>query len=51
VEPGPVDASLGPLVLPEVRAHTGVRAPFAFPDGTTSDLVLSPRGWGDRSRR
>ena len=37
--------------FPEARAHTGVRAPFAFPDGTTSDLVLSPRGWGHRTRR
>ena len=33
-------AGLGPLELPEVIAHTGVRAPFAFPDGTVSDLVL-----------
>ena len=40
-----VSPTLGPLVLPEAVAHTGVRAPFAFPDGTTSDLVLSPRGW------
>jgi len=43
------EASLGPLVLPAAVAHTGVRAPFAFPDGTTSDLVLSPRGWQRRS--
>jgi len=41
--------SLGPIPLPEVVAHTGVRAPFAFPDGTTLDLVLTPDGW--RSRR
>jgi hypothetical protein len=41
--------SLGPLVLPNAVAHTGVRAPFAFPDGTTSDLVLSPRGWSRRA--
>jgi hypothetical protein len=45
----PATATLGPLVLPEVVAHTGVRAPFAFPDGTTLDLVLTPGGW--RSRR
>ena len=40
--------TLGPLVLPDAIAHTGVRAPFAFPDGSVSDLVLSPRGWGQR---
>jgi hypothetical protein len=39
----------GPLALPQVRAHTGVRAPFAFPDGTTSDLVLTPAGWARRA--
>jgi hypothetical protein len=48
VEPGR-SASLGPLLLPEAVAHTGVRAPFAFPDGTASDLVLSPRGWNRRA--
>ena len=37
-----VSAGLGPLVLPAAVAHTGVRAPFAFPDGSTSDLVLTP---------
>jgi hypothetical protein len=42
--------TLGPLVLPDAIAHTGVRAPFAFPDGSVSDLVLSPRGWGQRRR-
>ncbi len=41
----------GPLVLPEVRAHSGVRAPFAFPDGTISDLVLTPAGWARRAGR
>jgi hypothetical protein len=41
-------ATLGPLVLAPAVAHTGVRAPFAFPDGSTSDLVLSPRGWNRR---
>lgn len=51
VPAGAVDVapSLGPLLLPDAVAHTGVRAPFAFPDGTTSDLVLSPRGWSRRS--
>jgi hypothetical protein len=41
----------GPLALPEVRAHAGVRAPFAFPDGSVSDLVLTPEGWARRARR
>jgi hypothetical protein len=40
----------GPLTLPEVAAHTGVRAPFAFPDGNVSDLVLTPLGWAQRGR-
>jgi hypothetical protein len=41
----------GPLALPEVRAHAGVRAPFAFPDGSVSDLVLTPDGWARRTTR
>jgi hypothetical protein len=41
----------GPLALPEVAAHTGVRSPFVFPDGSVSDLVLTPRGWGRRASR
>ena len=46
------DASgFGPLALPEVRAHGGVRAPFAFPDGSISDLVLTPEGWARRAVR
>ena len=43
-------AGFGSLELPEVIAHTGVRAPFAFPDGTVSDLVLTARGWAQRAR-
>lgn len=42
---------LGPVELPEVVAHTGLRAGFAFPDGTLSDWVLSPQGWRRRRRR
>ena len=42
---------LGPLELPEVIAHTGVRAPFAFPDDTVSDLVLTAGGWARRAPR
>ena len=41
----------GPLALREVRAHAGVRAPFAFPDGSVSDLVLTPQGWARRAVR
>ncbi len=41
----------GPLALPQVRAHAGVRAPFAFPDGSVSDLVLTPEGWARRAVR
>jgi hypothetical protein len=40
---------LDPLRLPDAYAHTGRRAPFAFPDGTTVDWVLSPDGF--RARR
>ncbi len=50
--PGPVgepQSLLGPLSLPEVRAHAGVRAPFVFPDGSVSDLVLTPAGWARRA--
>ena len=39
---------LGPVELPEAFAHTGLRAPFAFPDGSVADWVLTPGGWGDR---
>jgi hypothetical protein len=46
-EPG----GFGPVVLPTVVAHTNVRAPFAFPDGSTTDLVLTPDGWRERDPR
>lgn len=39
---------LAESTLPEVRVHTGVRAPFVFPDGNVSDLVLTPTGWAKR---
>ncbi len=44
------DSSIGlaPLTLPEAVAHTGVRAPFVFPDGSVSDWVLGPSGWRRR---
>lgn len=43
------DATLDPIWLSTVVAHTGLRAPFAFPDGAISDWVLSSAGW--RTRR
>lgn len=39
---------LGPLEFSAVVAHAGVRAPFAFPDGAVSDLVLTADGWARR---
>jgi hypothetical protein len=48
VDPG---GSFGPLALPEAIAHTAVRAPFAFPNGSISDLVLTPTGWNQRRRQ
>jgi len=44
-------AGLDPVSLPASVAHTGVRAPFAFPDGGVSDLVLTSGGWCRRSER
>jgi hypothetical protein len=44
------DGNLGPVPLDAVVAHTGLRAPFAFPNGTVSDWVLSPAGWRSRRR-
>jgi glutamate-1-semialdehyde aminotransferase len=32
-----------------VIAHTGLRAPFAFPDGSVADWVLTPQGWRSRT--
>jgi len=40
---------MGPAPVPTASAHTGIRAPFAFPDGTKLDLVLTPTGWRARS--
>jgi len=39
---------LGPVPLPSVLAHTGLRAPFAFPDGSIVDWVLTRDGWRRR---
>jgi hypothetical protein len=42
-------AALAPAPWREVTAHTGIRSPFAFPDGTIDDLVLTPAGWARRA--
>jgi hypothetical protein len=42
---------LSPVEPGGVVAHTGLRAPFAFPDGTLSDWVVTPQGWRSRDRR
>ncbi len=44
------DPDLGPVPLEPVMAHTGLRAAFAFPNGTVSDWVLGPTGWRARHR-
>ena len=44
------DPDLGPVPLEPVIAHTGLRAAFAFPNGTISDWVLGPSGWRARHR-
>jgi hypothetical protein len=43
--------ALDPVELPTVVAHTGLRAPFAFPDGAVADWVVSPSGWARRRAR
>ena len=43
--------ALGPAELAVAFAHTGVRAPFAFPDGTVADWVLTTDGWRAREQR
>lgn len=42
---------LGAVELPSAIAHTVLRAPFAFPDGTVLDPVLTPSGWCNRAAR
>jgi hypothetical protein len=36
---------LAPVRRPPALAHVGLRAPFAFPDGTVTDWVLTRSGW------
>lgn len=43
------EAVLPPVRLDAVVAHTGLRAAFAFPDGSVADWVLTAGGW--RARR
>ncbi len=45
------DEPMGPMPLAAASAHTGLRAPFAFPDTTVLDLVLTPTGWQVRPPR
>lgn len=40
--------AMGPMPVSPASAHTGIRAPFAFPDATVLDLVLTPTGWRTR---
>lgn len=42
---------LDPVDLPTVVAHTGLRAPFTFPDGSVADWVVTPSGWARRRVR
>jgi hypothetical protein len=44
-------APMGPLELPVARAHSGLRAVFAYPDRTVADLVLTSDGWHHRLDR
>lgn len=44
----PADRPMGPLPVDVASAHAGLRAPFAFPDGTVIDLVVTPTGWRRR---
>ena len=46
---GADDPPLPPVGFPPAIAHTGLRAPFRFPDGTVADLVLTPTGWSHRT--
>jgi len=40
--------TVAPLPLPDAYAHAGLRAVFAFPDGSVTDWVLAPDGWRTR---
>jgi len=38
-------SAMGPIPVPVAPAHTGLRAPFSFPNDTILDLVITPSGW------
>ena len=38
-------SAMGPIPVPVASAHTGLRAPFVFPNDTMIDLVVTPSGW------
>lgn len=40
--------SFGVLAHPIAAAHSGARAPFVFPDGNRTDMVLTAAGWAER---
>jgi hypothetical protein len=40
---------MAPVALPPAIAHVGLRAAFAFPDGTAADWVLTTEGWRGRA--
>lgn len=40
---------LAPVRIPRAVAHVGLRAPFAFPDGTMADWSLTASGWRARA--
>lgn len=40
--------TLGPIPVGPAAAHSGLRAPFSFPNGSQLDLVLTPQGWRRR---
>jgi hypothetical protein len=42
---------MSPVEFPHAVAHTGLRAPFRFPDATIADLVLTADGWAERRPR
>lgn len=41
-------APMGPVDMPIARAHSGLRAVFAFPDDSVIDLVVTSAGWHRR---
>lgn len=47
-EPAAASLGMGPIPVDTAAAHSGVRAPFAFPNGASIDLVLTPSGWRRR---